>query len=361
MDDDDLRRGRPTNHKVYGEAMAILAGDALLTDAFALLADGTEPGRAKLCLELAIAAGPAGMVGRPGARHRRGPPGDRRVPRPAPPAEDRRADPRGLPARGARGRRQRRRSSRSPTEYGDAVGLAFQIADDLLDVTSSAEQLGKPVGADAAAGRHTYPAVLGLEAARARARAEVDRAVLAATQLEGKGGRARRARPLRAGAAGVTRPLHRPRLAPEAARARRGRPARALRRAARGDHRGLRAGRRPPRRVARRGRARRRAPPGVQDAARAARLRRRAPGLRAQAAHRAARRSCARSGRRAGSPRSSTRAESEHDALRRGPRLHRGLRRAGDARGQAPPGEARARWSRSSATARSPAGSPSRG
>jgi geranylgeranyl diphosphate synthase, type II len=68
--------------------------------------------------------------------------------------------------------------------YGDAVGLAFQIADDLLDVTSSSEALGKPTGADAAAGRHTYPAVLGLEASRARARSLVEEALAAVRPLE---------------------------------------------------------------------------------------------------------------------------------------------------------------------------------
>jgi geranylgeranyl diphosphate synthase type II len=70
------------------------------------------------------------------------------------------------------------------TEYGDAVGLAFQIADDVLDVTASPETLGKPSGADAAAGRHTYPAVLGLDASRQRAEEEVRRAVKAASALE---------------------------------------------------------------------------------------------------------------------------------------------------------------------------------
>jgi geranylgeranyl diphosphate synthase type II len=68
--------------------------------------------------------------------------------------------------------------------YGEAVGLAFQIADDLLDVTSSAEAMGKPTGADAAAGRHTFPAVLGVEASRARATALVEEALGAVRALE---------------------------------------------------------------------------------------------------------------------------------------------------------------------------------
>jgi len=70
------------------------------------------------------------------------------------------------------------------SEYGDAVGTAFQIADDILDVTASAADMGKPTGADAAAGRHTYPAVLGVEASRARARALVDEALGAVKVLE---------------------------------------------------------------------------------------------------------------------------------------------------------------------------------
>ncbi|HET9452579.1 MAG TPA: polyprenyl synthetase family protein, partial [Aggregicoccus sp.] len=72
--------------------------------------------------------------------------------------------------------------------YGDAVGLAFQIADDLLDVTASAAQLGKPAGADAAAGRFTFPAVLGLERSQALAAQKVQEAVAAVLPLEGQGG-----------------------------------------------------------------------------------------------------------------------------------------------------------------------------
>ncbi len=77
---------------------------------------------------------------------------------------------------------------RAASDYGDAVGLAFQIADDVLDVTSSPEALGKPAGADAAAGRHTFPAVVGLERARALADEQVNRALLAARAIEGEDG-----------------------------------------------------------------------------------------------------------------------------------------------------------------------------
>ena len=72
--------------------------------------------------------------------------------------------------------------------YGDAVGLGFQIADDILDVTASAAVMGKPTGADAAAGRHTFPAVVGLERSRALAQEQVQRAIAAVVKLEPKEG-----------------------------------------------------------------------------------------------------------------------------------------------------------------------------
>jgi geranylgeranyl diphosphate synthase, type II len=188
MDDDDLRRGRPTNHKMFGEAMAILAGDALLTEAFSLLGSGPEPRRAELVSRLAQAAGAIGMVGgqvldiaedRPAeeaylTRLHRAKTGAllRAACMLGVVAED------GTPAQVAAAER-----------YGDSVGLAFQIADDLLDVTSSAAAMGKPTGADAAAGRHTYPAVLGLEPSRARAASLVDEALAAVRVLEPAPGR----------------------------------------------------------------------------------------------------------------------------------------------------------------------------
>lgn len=187
MDDDDYRRGRPTNHKVYGEAMAILAGDALLTEAFALVAGGPEPVRALLCRELAVAAGAAGMVGGQVLDI----------------AEDRAAALDYLTRlhrlkTGALIRAACRMgvlaadgdadALASADAYGDAVGLAFQIADDVLDVTATPEQLGKPSGADAAAGRFTFPAVVGLEEARRLANEKVAQAVAAVRPLEGADG-----------------------------------------------------------------------------------------------------------------------------------------------------------------------------
>jgi geranylgeranyl diphosphate synthase type II len=186
MDDDDLRRGRPTNHKVYGEALAILAGDALLTDAFTVLAGGPqhEQGlRGRLVAELAAAAGACGMVGgqaldiaedRPGSleylvnlhRMKTG-------------ALIRAACRIGALSAGAG-----TELVAAAETYGEAVGLAFQIADDLLDVTASEAQLGKPTGSDAAAGRPTFPALMGLESSRALALDWVRRAQDAVRVIE---------------------------------------------------------------------------------------------------------------------------------------------------------------------------------
>lgn len=190
MDDDDLRRGRPTSHKVYGEAMAILAGDALLTDAFSLLGPCTaapslheDSIRLRLVSELALAAGSRGMVAGQVLDI----------------AEDRPATESYLRALHARKTGAMIRAAcrmgviaaggsaaqlSAADTYGVAVGLTFQIADDLLDVTSTAEEMGKPTGADAAAGRFTFPAVLGLESSRQAAHAEVDRAQQAVLLLE---------------------------------------------------------------------------------------------------------------------------------------------------------------------------------
>ncbi|MBI3182186.1 MAG: polyprenyl synthetase family protein [Myxococcales bacterium] len=183
MDDDDLRRGRPTSHKVFGEAMAILAGDALLTEAFALLTREATPLRASLCAELAGAAGAAGMVG--------GQVLDIAADRPADRAHLERmhglktgALIRASCRMGALAAGARESELRLADAYGRAVGLAFQIADDVLDVTASREAMGKPTRADAARGRPTFPAVLGLEASRAMAREQAELAAAAIRPLE---------------------------------------------------------------------------------------------------------------------------------------------------------------------------------
>ncbi|MCY1030832.1 polyprenyl synthetase family protein [Corallococcus sp. BB11-1] len=187
LDNDDLRRGKPTNHKVFGEPLALLAGDGLLTEAFTVLATGPEPVRGLLCAELARAAGAAGMVGGQVLDIAK----DReatlayllRLHRMKTGALIRAACRLGVLAGGGDAA-----ALASAETYGDAVGLAFQIADDVLDVTSSAEQLGKPAGADAEAGRFTFPAVLGLEESRRMARELVSKAQEAVRPLEGSDG-----------------------------------------------------------------------------------------------------------------------------------------------------------------------------
>ncbi|HSP79272.1 MAG TPA: polyprenyl synthetase family protein, partial [Myxococcaceae bacterium] len=187
MDDDDLRRGRPTNHKVYGEAMATLAGDALLTDAFALVAGGPEPVRRMLCRELAMGAGSAGMVGGQVLDIAEDRPAHidylTRMHRLKTGALIRAACRMGALAGGG----DEEALARADT-YGDSVGLAFQIADDVLDVTATAEDMGKPVGADAAAGKVKRPAVLGLEASKELAARKVAEAIAAVEPLEGENG-----------------------------------------------------------------------------------------------------------------------------------------------------------------------------
>ena len=184
MDDDDLRRGRPTSHKMFGEAMAILVGDALLTDALATVATGDKPAiRAQLVSELAVASGGAGMVG--------GQVLDIATDRPAEldylvklhqlktGALLKASCRLGVLAAGGSAD-----ALRAAEIYGEAIGLAFQIADDLLDVTSTPEKMGKPTKADADAGRHTFPAVAGLDRSRQLAQENVKAAMAAVKALE---------------------------------------------------------------------------------------------------------------------------------------------------------------------------------
>ena len=187
LDNDDLRRGLPTNHKVYGEPVALLAGDGLLTEAFNVLASGPEPVRGLLCAELARAAGASGMVGGQVLDIA----ADRaaaldyllRLHRMKTGALILAACRMGVLAAGGDAA-----ALASAVTYGEAVGLAFQIADDVLDVTSSAEAMGKPVGADAEAGRFTFPAVVGLDESRRMADELVARAEAAVRPLEGVDG-----------------------------------------------------------------------------------------------------------------------------------------------------------------------------
>ena len=173
MDDDDLRRGRPTNHKVYGEAVAILAGDALLTRAFemvALRSPGIQPERLlKVVGELSLVAGAPGLVG--------GQVVDLE-------SEGQDVDLETLEyihlhktgallsacvITGAMIGGADDALIKALRTYARGIGLAFQIIDDILDITASSEVLGKTAGKDLVADKTTYPKLLGLEESRKRA------------------------------------------------------------------------------------------------------------------------------------------------------------------------------------------------
>jgi geranylgeranyl diphosphate synthase type II len=192
MDDDTLRRGRPTNHVVYGEGLAILAGDGLLTEAFGLMA--REPGEAagvsagdlasRKLRAVAIVADAAGACGMVGGQ-----------------AIDLDAAGRGngLDAEGLRAMHARKTGAliraaatvgavmagasaahlSAIEQFGTELGLAFQIVDDILDVEGAAEDLGKTAGKDAAANKPTYPALFGLDRSRALASESIERAMAA--------------------------------------------------------------------------------------------------------------------------------------------------------------------------------------
>ena len=175
MDDDDMRRGRPTNHKVFGETVALLAGDALLTLAFKLIADNAGvPGvpagaAAEVAGIVAEAAGPEGMVGGQ--------------------AEDCLAEGRTVTLAEVESIHRRKTGAlirasvlagavlagapgnirKGVEDYGEKLGLLFQVADDILNIEGDADAMGKAAGSDAARGKATYPAVAGLPAARERA------------------------------------------------------------------------------------------------------------------------------------------------------------------------------------------------
>jgi geranylgeranyl pyrophosphate synthase len=170
MDDDDLRRGRPTNHKVYGEAMAILAGDAMVTMAFEVIAMDAEPAVvASLVRELASASGPVGMIGGQvldidGENVSLSLDELRRLHAMKTGALLTCSCRMGAIAAGAGAD-----ELEAVTAYGRHLGLAFQIVDDLLDVTSTPEQMGKATGKDAGKGKNTYPSLMGLDASRREA------------------------------------------------------------------------------------------------------------------------------------------------------------------------------------------------
>ncbi|CAN5723687.1 polyprenyl synthetase family protein [soil metagenome] len=193
MDNDVLRRGRPTAHVVYGEGLAILAGDALLTEAFALLAteprridgiDEAELARRKIAAVrlIADAAGPSGMVG--GQALDLAAAAGAHAPLDAEGLRDMHARKTGALIRaaalaGASMAGGDATLCAAVDDYASQVGLAFQIVDDILDVEGASADLGKTAGKDAAAGKPTYPALYGLDASRRLAADCVDRSLAA--------------------------------------------------------------------------------------------------------------------------------------------------------------------------------------
>lgn len=176
MDNDDLRRGRPTAHKAFGEATAILAGDSLLTLAFEVLAEAGNPA---VIREIAHASGVCGMAGgqyvdlqSEGKRLTLGE--LRNIHRCKTGALIRVAVRAGALATNAPAP-----ALEALTAYGEHIGLAFQIADDILDVVGDEAAIGKRVGSDEANEKATYPALLGLEQSRTRAREAADAAIAA--------------------------------------------------------------------------------------------------------------------------------------------------------------------------------------
>jgi geranylgeranyl diphosphate synthase type II len=182
MDDDDLRRGKPTNHKVFGEAEAILAGDGLLSFAFELLSGPSssqldDHKRIKIIHIISHAIGPQGMVGGQ--------------------ALDIGSEGKNISFETLRSIHSRKTGAlitaavqcgavlagadddqfNRLTEYGNNIGLAFQITDDLLNVEGTPEQLGKAAGSDAARDKATYPSFFGVEETRVKAAEAVQRAI----------------------------------------------------------------------------------------------------------------------------------------------------------------------------------------
>jgi len=192
MDDDDLRRGRPTVHRAFGEAAAILAGDALLTLAFEIVSrepegDAWAMRRAEIAAVLARGAGLVGMVG--------GQIADLEAERTPPDAERLRwihrhktgallASAAEIGAIAAGAGSDDRAALR---DYGESIGLAFQIADDLLDSSATREELGKTPGKDLRSGKATYPKILGSDASRREAETLVASAIETAARFGAEG------------------------------------------------------------------------------------------------------------------------------------------------------------------------------
>jgi geranylgeranyl diphosphate synthase type II len=180
MDDDKLRRGKPTSHIIFGEGMAVLAGDALLTEAFAVLAQAKPRARyvaSDLVTELARAAGSRGLIaGQVADLEAEG----RKPSEPA--LYFIHAAKTGMLLRaalklGAMCAGATKVQVNALDRFGFALGLAFQIQDDILDATQNAKKLGKTAGKDAAAGKMTFPALFGLEKSQSLAEQWTDEAI----------------------------------------------------------------------------------------------------------------------------------------------------------------------------------------
>ncbi|MBX6311980.1 MAG: polyprenyl synthetase family protein [Isosphaeraceae bacterium] len=192
MDDDDLRRGRPTCHRAFDEATAILAGDGLLTLAFEIVARHTRPPEAAAACLVALAegAGPEGMVGGQMADLQAEGRTDGTIA--ALEAIHRRKTGALLRAAlrmGAAVAGAPEPIARALDDYGRAIGLAFQIIDDLLDVQGDEAKLGKRVRKDSGLGKWTYPGFLGVEGSRRRARQLAEEAIAALEPLGDRGAR----------------------------------------------------------------------------------------------------------------------------------------------------------------------------
>jgi geranylgeranyl diphosphate synthase, type II len=193
MDNDDFRRGRPTSHKVFGEATAILAGDALLTEAFILLsnqdaADSVEAVKLLQVIgEISRCAGSRGMIG--GQVVDMESEGKQEIDFATVQYIHTRKTGALIKASiraGALVGGADQANELALVKYGEAVGLAFQIADDILDIEGTTEQIGKDAGSDQERGKATYPALIGLTESKRRAAELVDVALGALAGFDGK-------------------------------------------------------------------------------------------------------------------------------------------------------------------------------
>lgn len=192
MDNDDLRRGKPTNHKVFGDGMAILAGDGLLTEAFFIMANSLSNKNIKntallrAIKEIAFVSGIHGMVGGQAQdllsensepnretlsfihKHKTG------------------ALISGSLRAGAMLANCTKHSLNAITRYGENIGLAFQIVDDILDIEGDAEELGKTTGSDERKKKMTYPAIYGLDESRKKAEELISEAIFSLRDFSNK-------------------------------------------------------------------------------------------------------------------------------------------------------------------------------